>query len=314
MSRISRAGDLDAIIKSLTQQRQADIGRIEGLFDQFGVTARQDLETTLKKAGASQERDLIRRGLSQTTRFATGRTDLAEKGARGRARIDEQVAGQKAGFLERQLVDPSLITSLISQAAAVDTTPRNIQVGASNVGAPTFGLRPGDPGTGGGGGSSGSPGISSFGLRGGSSSPGQGARVIPSPNAAPTQGTTPGTTRGARVISGAQTASAGSTAGQASLRSGQASGTGSIRSTATGQGFETRTGQAQPNAIGAAATDASPAASQGGSGGRTITIQAGVNARGAQMGTKRTVTVPAGVSNVQAITSGAIPWGWRIIG
>jgi len=296
MSRIQSSRDLDAIIKALTQQRQTDIGRIEGLFDQFGVTAKQDLATTLEKAGASQERDLIRRGLSQTTRFATGRTDLAEKGARGRAGIDEQVSAQKAGFRERQLVDPSLITNLIFQAAAANTPPSQTFVGASSakLNAPNsvFERPPA-----GGGGSSSNPGPSTFGLRGGSSTPGLAARVIPSPNAAPAVGVTPGT------ISGAQVASAGSTVGQASLRSGQASGTGSIRNTATGQGFETRTGQETPTALGA-----------GGEGGRGVTIEAGVNARNASIGTKRSVTIPAGLSNAQAIAKGIIPWGWRIIG
>jgi hypothetical protein len=334
MSRIQSSRDLEAIIKSLTQQRQTDVGRIESLFDTFGVSAKQDLATSFEQARARDVQDLQRRGLSQTTRATTQRTDLLEKEKRGAARIDEQVAGQKAGFLERQLIDPSLITSLIQQASAVDTTPRQAFVGASSeqLNAPGFGVRPAGQGGGGGG----SPGTSSFGFRGGSGGPSGPASIVtregrfspaqfaasrngPSRDAQSGGGGAQST--GARVIPSPTAAPATGTTGQASLRSGQASGSGSIRSTATGTGFETRTGQAQPNAIGAAATDvtaaagtgASAPAAGGGGGTRSVTIKAGANSRTGAPGTVKTVSIPAGLSNVEAITQQLIPWGWRIV-
>lgn len=327
MSRINSNFNLQGAIDSLKAERTRDLGRIEGLFENFGVTAKQDLADTLVQTQARNTQSAISRGLSQTTRRQSQQTGLDIQGARGRARIDEQVAGQKAGFLERQLIDPSLITNLVSQAAAVNTTPVRAQLGATaGQAAINAGTGPGSSGLirpgGGGGGGGASPGGSSGLIRaaggGGSAGAVQGARVIPSPNAAPQTGTTPGSTpsagtSGARVVTNTPTNTPPSgTTGQASLRSGQASGTGSIRSTATGQGFETQTGQAQPSALGAGATDVTAAAGTGG-GGRSVVIEAGVNANApGGIGSRRTVSIPPGVSNIQAFGS-LIPFGWRVV-
>lgn len=330
MSRLGGRSSIQGIIDQLTAQRAKDLSRIEGLFDQFGVTARQDLEQTLVKQKAQRQQDLISRGLSQTTKRATSMSDLAAQGARGRAAIGEQVAQQKAGFLERQLVDPSLITNLITQAAATNTQPVSAALPASpgqaaiNAGQSGM-IRANRGGGGGGGGAGGGGGFSGFGVRGGSGGSGGGAFVIGArgTQAAGTPSTS-GVTQGARTIQSptAGTAAVSGTTGQASLRSGQASGTGSIRSTETGKGFETQTGQDRPTAIGAAPTEISPGAggeaptgrATGGGGGRTITIQAGINARApGGIGSTRTVTVPPGLTNVQAVQQGIVPWGWRII-
>ncbi len=248
--------NIQDIINQLTAQRKQDLGRIEGLFDQFGVTARQDVGDAFTKARGSQAQDLISRGLSQTTKRATGRTDLLAQEQRAQQRIGEQVAGQKAGFLERQIVDPSLISNLIAQASAVNTNPVRAQLGATpgqaSINAGTgFGssgiIRPGGGGGGGGGATRGSSGI----IRasgGGGGSAGTGARVIQSPRAELSTGGSAAT--GARTISAPRPAASTQAAGGgASLRSGQASGTGSISSTETGEGFETQTGQATPTAI-----------------------------------------------------------------
>jgi hypothetical protein len=299
MSRLA-SNNIQGIIDQLTTQRKADVSSIEGLFDTFGVTAKQDVSTAFEKARATQSQDLISRGLSQTTKRTTGRTDLLEKELRAGQRIDEQVAGQKAGFRASQLVDPSLITNLIQGASAVDTTPvqafGGINSAALNRPNSAFDRSGIDQ-------ANARSATNNANLQGArtitraSQSQGgatQGARTIPSPNAAPSVGTPAGT------------------GGAPSLRSGQASGSGSIRNTQTGQGFETKTGQDAPTAIGAEATDVTAPAGTGGEG-RTVTARATSFRARKPIGSTVQIKLPPGMTNLQAVQQGQIPLGHRII-
>lgn len=244
MSRTASSQEIQKIIEQLSKDREKQLGEIRGLFSQFGVAARQDIVEQVTQAQGRAEQDLISRGLSQTTIRPGVLGQISRQGQREERRVGEQVAGLEAGFLERQLVDPGLITQLISQASAVDTSRINVGVGATTaqtsrpISPPNF-IRP-TTSTGGGGAS---PGGVSFGLRGGGG--GQtGARVVRAGRFAqatgqPTQASTQATTGAVRQVAKPEPTPVG--------------GTGTVTSSATGAGVGITTPGGEVQSIGGAA-------------------------------------------------------------
>jgi hypothetical protein len=146
----SSQAQIQALIQQLSQQRTSQLSQIEQLFQDFGVSAKQDITEATAERGAQEEQSLVRRGLGSTTIVGGRLGRIAREGARETRRVDEGVARQKAGFLERQLIDPSTILNLIQQASAAPNPNERVQVrgpagsrfGPSGIGQSSFGVRP----------------------------------------------------------------------------------------------------------------------------------------------------------------------------
>lgn len=141
---------IQGLIQQLSQQRTSQLGQIEKLFEQFGLSARQDITEQTAERSAQEKQRLITSGLGNTTIVGPRLGRIAREGAREKRRVGEQVARQKAGFLERQLIDPNTILNLIQQSSAAPDPRQKVQVrgpagsrfGSSGIGTSSFGIRP----------------------------------------------------------------------------------------------------------------------------------------------------------------------------
>ena len=95
----------DAILNEIrmtTEQVGGQYDQVNALLDTIGATELSDLEERGKQEQATAEQDIITRGLGNTTIRESVRRGIESDVQRGRERINQATAVQKAGVKERQ--------------------------------------------------------------------------------------------------------------------------------------------------------------------------------------------------------------------
>jgi len=195
-------------IKDLGTQTQGTFNDALGRIANLGASSKSQNDRLGLRTLAAGQQDLIRSGLSNTTRAPNLRRGVAEDVAFQNQAVDEGVAGQQAGLLaqragnetqiggllanaigNQQNIGPDLglFASLIQAAAAAGDPNQKVTAfvppSSSALSAPIQV----------GGGAGGSPSLSSFGSTGGTGGPNGTAQIVRNKNAAPTPVAGPGT-------------------------------------------------------------------------------------------------------------------------
>lgn len=152
---VSRFEKAQADANAANEQRYQQI--LSSLGGQGKSAYRRIDQGTTQALGASDQ-DLTSRGLGNTTIRSTAQRGIRSDAENAKLAVDEQVAGMKAGVMERRNdigPDFSMYANLLQQAAASNTKPLSVQVPR---GVPAGGIG-GGGGAGGGGGLIGQTGL-----------------------------------------------------------------------------------------------------------------------------------------------------------